>query len=85
MNCCSCAHKLHEPIQFKIGLPGSPTNGTSLYNNEDIKYLKYLISKNGYGHLLENTDYERLPNGGFKLLEGAQFSTSEIYTITFYN
>lgn len=82
-NCCQC--KLKEPIQFKIGCEDSPENNTDIYVNPDIKYLKYLVHKNGVGFLMEGKDYDRLSKGGIKLLNGAVFTTSEVYTIIFYN
>lgn len=84
---CTCNNKVKEPIVFMIGDGGSitPSNGASHCIDPDIKYLKYNVSKNGYGTLIENILYERLPNGGFQLLGGAIFTTGEIFTITFYN
>lgn len=86
MCCCNNCNTTQDPIQFIIGdgKPGTPTNGTNIYSNATIKFLKYLISKNGYGYLIEDVNYERLSSGGFKLLGTNIFITDECFTITFY-
>lgn len=84
MCCCSCNL---EPIQFYIGDGGdnTPIDGDICYINPNLKYTKYLISKNGFGHLIEGRDYERIVSGGFFLLSSITFITDETYTITPYN
>lgn len=83
--CCNCScTTVLEPIQIKVGSSSGPSNDTSIYTNNKLKYLKYLVFKNGFGYLIENEDFERLPNGGFKLLNSSLFITSEVYTLTFY-
>lgn len=83
---CCCTQSPEAPIIFTIGNGGSltPLNGTNLYLNPDLKYLKYYIQKNGFGTLVEGTHYERASTGGIILLNSLVFTTNEIYTIIFY-
>lgn len=83
---CSCNECSSEPIQFYIGDGGdhTPMDGSTIYNNNCLKYTKYLVSKNGFGFFIEDRDYERLSAGGFKLLNSAAFDTGETFTIIIY-
>lgn len=75
-----------EPIEFTVGdgKPGTPTSGTNVYSNTDIKYSKYKVHKNGPGYLREEIEYQRTSQGGFQLLSGSKFTTGEVYMIWFY-
>lgn len=81
----SCCCKSFDLVQFIVGLcPTYPAEGDTEYINNNLKYSKYTVYKNGFGYLVEDLHYERLINGGFKLLEEHTFHNGETYTISNY-
>jgi hypothetical protein len=85
--CNCCCGKIPEPIQFAVGDNEelTPSAGSNTYKNKEMKYLKYLVFRNGEGYLHETIDYIRLPQGGFQLAGTDVFDALEKFTITFYN
>ena len=71
-------------VTFVVGDPGAPANEDTQYINTDVTG-NLLIEKNGVGALIEGTDYDLLPGGGFELLGGGMFTTGEIYTVSKIN
>lgn len=88
-NCCKPAvgSQVLFLEQFVIGdgQPNTPLNNSTVYTNALITSgLQLVIEKNGYGTLVEGTDYD-LSTNGFTLKNGRVFSTDEIYNISVYS
>ena len=78
---CNCSN---APIQFIIGdaQSGTPEAESCEYSNPDLECVYFTVFRNGFGFLHKGVHFNRLLNGGFKLLNGDKFNEGEMFTIT---
>lgn len=74
---------MSKPIQITVGGAGEydPAVGTTDYVNPSLAGKEFYISKAGYG-IVTYSSYQVLATGGFRLLGGPTFLSSEVYFVT---
>lgn len=67
-----------QPVQIVVGGGGvNPVAGATEYNNPQLAGLTGYVDRSGYG-IWGYENYEILPTGGFRLLNGFTFSDGEV-------
>src|SRR5579862_8539463 len=70
---------MDKPIQITVGAGGyNPVAGATEYNNPDLRGLDGYVVKSGYA-IFDYNNWEPISSGGFRLLNGNEFSDNEIW------